>query len=99
MALFVRKNELVISGTFVAADGSNTAPTNAEVVVVYPVGVGTQSATIPMTKNVTTGVWSATWDSSASDAGRVEWMAHCWGGLVAATEGSFELAANSANTA
>ena len=94
---FVRKNALVCSGVFTAADGSAAQPSNAELVVVYPTATGSATATIELT--VTDGVWEGVWDSSAAISGRVDWMVHCWNGLVAATQGSFEVIANAANTA
>ena len=94
---FVRKNALVCSGTFLAADGSGAQPANAELVVAYPTASGPATETIALT--VTNGVWEGVWDSSAAISGRVEWMVHCWNGLVAATQGSFEVIANAANTA
>lgn len=99
MVAFIRKNALLISGTFTAADGSGDVPTNAEVVIVYPTLAGRQTATIEMSLDTTTNIWSASWDSSVAIAGRVDWMAHCWGGVTAAAEGSFDLRANLANTA
>lgn len=94
---FVRKNALVCSGTFAAADGSSAQPANAELVVVYPTATGSATETIELV--VANGVWEGAWDSSAAVSGRVDWMVHCWNGLVAATQGSFEVIANAANTA
>jgi hypothetical protein len=93
---FVRKNALVISGSFIAADGSGTQPANAEVVIVYTSPTGPATQTIAMAQ--TGAIWSASWDSTVAVPCRVDWMAHCWGGLQAASQGSFELIANSANT-
>ena len=94
---FVRKNSLICSGVFSALDGDPIQPTNAELVVVYNNPVGAPATeTIPL--GVIDGVWSAAWDSSNAGPGRVEWMVHCWNGLVAADQGSFELIANRANT-
>lgn len=103
MARFVRKNSLVCSGTFTAVDGSGATPLNAELIIVYPTTVATlttpsTTATATIGLSVTGGVWSGVWDSSVAVAGRVDWMVHCWNGLVAADQGSFELIANRANT-
>ena len=94
---FVRKNSLICSGVFSALDGDPAQPANAELVVVYHAPDGAvASETIPL--GVADGVWSAAWDSSNAGPGRVEWMVHCWNGLVAAAQGSFEMIANRANT-
>jgi hypothetical protein len=43
-------------------------------------------------------IWSGTWDSTPAGPGRVEWVVFSRGnGVVASTEGSFQLEANSAN--
>ena len=95
---FVRKNALVCSGVFTAVDGDLTAqPTNAELVVAYISAAGV-AATQTIELAVTDGVWSGSWDSSVAGPGRVDWMVHCWNGLVAAAQGSFEVIANAANT-
>jgi hypothetical protein len=100
MAAFIRKNELICSGTFVAADGSGAVPVSAELVVTYTgVSGATQTDTIAMGVDPITGIWSAVWDSSNAQGGRVDWMAHCWDGVIAADQGSFELLANAANVA
>lgn len=94
---FVRKNALVCSGVFAAADGSSAQPSDAELVVSY-----TSTTGVPATETIAlsevNGVWSGAWDSSTAGPGRVDWMIHAWNGLVAATQGSFEIIANSANT-
>lgn len=96
MQKFTRKNILVLSGTFTASDNSGATPSNAEAILSFLDGAGTpQSATFPLT--LSGGNWTGEWDSSAAAGGRVDWMAHCWGGLVAAQEGTIELCANAAN--
>lgn len=97
MTVFVRKNLLICSVTFAAADGSTTQPLNAELVVNYTNMAGVQETdTVPMSN--TAGTWTASWDTSFCSGGRVDWMVHCWNGLVAADQGSIEVVANGANT-
>lgn len=94
---FVRKNALVCNGVFTAVEGDLTAqPNNAELVVAYTNTAGAP-ATQTIELSVADGVWSGSWDSSVAGPGRVDWMVHCWNGLVAAAQGSFEVIANSAN--
>ena len=93
---FVRNNELVCSGTFSAADGSGAQPANAELIVAYTSPGGLPSVeTIPLVVN--NGVWAGAWSSSNAGPGRVDWSVRCWNGLVAASQGSFELIANRAS--
>jgi hypothetical protein len=93
---FVRNNELVCSGAFSAADGSGAQPASAELVVVYTDPAGASATeVIPLVE--TNGVWSGAWSSSNAGPGRVDWSVRCWNGLVAASQGSFELIANRAS--
>jgi hypothetical protein len=99
MARFVRKNEIVCTGTFTATDGSGAVPLNAEAVLTYTnVSGATETDQIELAQNTVTGVWSGVWDSSNAQEGVVEWMIHCWNGLQAASQGSFYIVANKANT-
>lgn len=95
---FVRKNIIVCTVTFTAADGTTTQPSAANLVLNYcnPQGAP-QNATLTMSYNSTLGAWQAEWDSSASGNGPVFWMAYGYGLLQAAAEGSFDIAANAAN--
>lgn len=96
MAKFVRKNKIVVSGTFVAADGSGTQPTSAEAVLTYTNLSGTTSTdTVALTN--TAGVWKGSWDSSNAGPGSVEWTIFGYGALVAALDGSFVIKANKSN--
>lgn len=89
-------NEVLFSGTFTAPSGS-AAPANAEVILTYTNRSGaTQVDTVTMTE--ASGVWSGTWDSSSAAAGDVEWVAYCWNGLKASTQGEFQIKRNGANT-
>jgi|WetSurMetagenome_2_1015567.scaffolds.fasta_scaffold289393_1 hypothetical protein len=99
MSIFVRKNVVTISTTFVASDGSTTQPSAANCVLTYKdlSGVG-QQTTIPMSYNTISGAWVATWDTSAAGEGLVHWMVYGYGTLQASTQGSFEICANAANT-
>lgn len=97
---FTRKNTLVVTAKFIAADCSNTQPTTANVTVSYPIGRGKRSTqTIPLAYDNTTNEWLGTWDTSVSSDGIVEWMAYGEGTLVAANQGRFALRANLANLA
>lgn len=97
MTKFTRRNEIVCSGTFTAVDGSTAQPSAAEAVLVYTSMSGAKATVVvPLTVGAA-AVWSGVWDSSNAAPGLVEWMIHCWGGLVAATEGSFYIEANRAN--
>jgi hypothetical protein len=99
MARFTRQNELVCTGVFAPVDGSSAAPSAAEAVLVYVDQSGTQvTAHVAMSVGAD-GVWSGVWDSSAAGEGYVEWTIRCWGGLVAAMDGSFYISANKANLA
>ena len=99
MSAFVRKNLLVATAAFTAADGSNTQPSSATLVVNYNniSGVPTQ-AQVSMTFNSTTDDWIGTWDTSVVKSGNVDWMVFGVGSLQAAAEGSFQINANKANT-
>jgi hypothetical protein len=98
MAEFIRKNKLVISGTFTPKAGQSGTPSAAHVHIVYTNLSGAQtSETLDMTHNAD-GSWSALWDSNNCKSGPVEWVAYCTGGLVASTQGSFNIKANLANT-
>ena len=96
MASFVRKNELIISGKFHVPDSPSAQPDSATVVLTYKKGGTKMTDTINL--SLSNGVWSGTWDSSASDAGRVDWMIYGTGAVVAATQGFFMIEANKANT-
>jgi hypothetical protein len=97
MTTFIRKNTLQISASFTPLPGSTAAPSNAEAVLRY---LNTSGAVAVDQVTMTLGdnaLWTADWDSSNAAPGVVQWMAHCWGGLIAATDGDFTLKANSAN--
>jgi len=97
MNRFVRKNLLTISGTFENASG--TQPTSVTAVLNYcDLSDHSAVATINLTMDPDSHVWSGTWDSSAVKEGRVEWVVYSSGGVVAAAEGAFSIEANRANT-
>ena len=98
MAAFVRKNVLVATATFTAADGSGTQPSSATCVVRFRSQAGPQEVSLPMTFNSSSNTWTANWDSSAAVKGVVEWMIYSAGALQAAAQGQFQLDANQANT-
>lgn len=96
MARFIRGNEIVCSGTFTPVSGS-AQPSAAEAYLVYTDPAGDPAtSTITLTKGAD-DVWSGVWDSNLSGCGTVQWVIRCSGGLQAATQGSFIIAANTAN--
>lgn len=81
-------------------------PTSAMVALYYKGTNGSrQSASIPMTLDSATNVWSAQWDSSnamgaeneGSPDGYVDWMIFGAGAAQAARQGRFSVIANDAN--
>lgn len=98
MAAFIRKNVLVATAVFTAADGSNTQPSSATCIVRYKTAAGPAETSLDMTFNSGTNNWTANWDSSAALRGVVEWMIYGAGALQAAAQGQFQLDANAANT-
>ncbi len=99
MASFVRKNLLLISGTFVVPGQESTdQPQNVVCQLSFLSLNGVPSTdTINMSFDSATNVWSATWDSSAAQAGTVSWVVFGSGGVQAAAQGQFQLQANAAN--
>lgn len=96
MSRFVRKNQLVFSGTFTLATGAVGTPTTANLVLSYTNTIGKLvRATVAMTN--TLGVWSCTWDTSDAADGQVDWMVYGSGALIAAAQGSLDIDANPAN--
>lgn len=91
-----RKNEVVFSGVFVAADGSGTQPTNAEAVVAYKDRSGEErTATVTLTN--TAGTWTGVWDTSDAAPGLADYTVHCWGGVIAAMDGKITIRASRSN--
>lgn len=100
MTSFVRGNKIICSGTFKAADGSATQPSDAELLLRYSdVNGDIAEQVLPMTMNATTKIWSAEWDSRLTSGGPVEWVIRSVTGLQAATQGQFTIKANAANIA
>lgn len=96
MAKFIRGNEVVCSGTFTPVTGT-AQPSSAEAVLVYTDPNGDPaSSTVTLTKDAN-DVWSGVWDSNLSGCGIVQWVIRCSGGVQAATQGMFIIAANTAN--
>jgi hypothetical protein len=103
MSSFVRKNLLVATATFTAADGSETQPASATLVLNFNSMSGVaQTVSVPLGFNAgdddVLGTWTGTWDSSAAQQGNVSWMIYGDGSLQAAAQGQFQIVANSANT-
>lgn len=98
MPEFVRKNLVVCTVTFTAADGTTTQPSSANLVLNYYDQTGAQhQVSVPMTYENLLNMWTAAWDSSASGEGTVFWLAYGIGTLQAAAQGSFQVYANAAN--
>lgn len=98
MAVFVRKNALIFTVAFTAADGSSTQPTTAYAVLKFKNLSGAQTqVSISLTYNTTNNNWTGAWDSSAAQQGNVDWVVYGAGNLEAAAQGQFQITANSAN--
>jgi hypothetical protein len=98
MTVFIRKNLLVATATFVAADGTNTQPSTATLALNYnDISGVTQNVQVPMTFNSVSDDWIGTWDTSNAKYGNVDWMIFGVGSLQAATQGSIQIEANKAN--
>ena len=98
MAVFVRKNALVFTTAFTAADGSATQPSGAWAVLKFKNTSGALTqVVIPLTYSTQNNNWVGAWDSSAAQQGNVDWSVYGDGSLVAAAQGNFQIAANSAN--
>ena len=99
MAAFVRKNALVVTATFAADDGTTTQPSAVFCYINYKnLSGNVQTATITLTYNEVTNVWTGLWDSNVAGRGPVSWVVYGTGPLQAAMEGCFEILANIANT-
>jgi hypothetical protein len=100
MSAFVRKNLLVATAVFTAANGNNALePSSATLVVNYNDISGVNRTTsIAMTFNAASDDWVGTWDTSVAQQGNVEWLIYGVGTLQAAAQGQFQIQANAANT-
>ena len=97
MTKYTRGNELIFKATFGAIDGTDAQPENAELDIAYTDNANAKvRKTHSMTQQVD-GSFVYTWDSRDCKGGDVFWVAHCWNGLIAATQGTFTLEANRAN--
>jgi hypothetical protein len=98
MAVYVRKNSLIFTAVFSAADGTATQPTNVYARLRFKNTSGaTTEVSIPLTYGSTGNNWTGSWDSSAAAQGNVDWVVYGNGSLEAAQQGSFQISANSAN--
>ena len=96
---FVRRNALIITTSFTAADGTLTQPSNVVCLLNYKSLENTpQTAQVTLAYNAATNVWSGVWDSSVAGRGLVSWVVVGTGTLQAADEGVFEIQANVANS-
>lgn len=97
MQKFIRGNDIVCSGKFIPASGT-TQPATAVAKLSYKTLAGTPAtSSVTLTKDAN-NIWSGVWDSTAAGDGYVDWVIQCNGGLHAASQGTFYLQANSANT-
>ena len=95
----VRRNRLTFSATFTPSDGSLASASAAHLTLTYTNRQGATSTDNVELAN-SSGVWSATWDTSNVGSGqRVDWVSWCEGPLQAAAQGSFHVDANKANDA
>lgn len=98
MTTIIRKNLIKASVVFTADDGSTTQPSAASISINYPGPLGNRITFQDiMSYNSITGAWEYEWDTSAVSHGTIEWAAWGYGTLQAATEGTFDIAANKAN--
>ena len=99
MVSFVRKNLLLISGVFDVPGQPDTDQPQSVVCELSFLSLnGTPTtASLNMSFNSETNVWSCLWDSSAARAGSVSWVVFGSGGVQAAAQGQFQLQANAAN--
>lgn len=96
MQTIVRGNDIEFVATFSPPAGSAAQPTSAKIRINYVAGDVRAEREVALSK-MPNGSWVWVWDSRESTGGRVYYWARCEGGLVAAEEGSFMLAANAAN--
>ena len=98
MTVIVRKNAVIFTASFAAADGTTTQPVSAYTELRFKNTSGaTTQVSISLTYDSVSNTWSGVWDSSAAAQGLVEWVVYGSGILEAATQGSFQIAANAAN--
>ena len=83
--------------TFVDFDGAAVAPASCSLTIDYPLNKARVKVTVAM--DLAAGVFTKVWDSSVSDAGKVDWFMEPAGSNVRVKQGSFKLAANRANPA
>lgn len=97
MQSFTRGNLIDIAASF-SSDGSNAAPSVAEVEFGFVANGSPKREILPLTFDVNAATWRGRWDSSECDGGTVDYVVRCRGDLVAATQGVFRLWSNDANT-
>lgn len=93
-----RGNTISLSFSFTDADGNAADVASAECELEYPGRDCRETETLTLTDNED-GTWVATWDSSKSRKGWVDYHAHAIAddGTDLADDGRFKLAANRAN--
>lgn len=98
MSTFTRRALLMFTAKFLPLAGETGTPSAAEVKMSYKDLSGSErQETIPLTLDTDGETWTCDWDTTNAGAGRVDWAARCWGGLQAAVQGHFNVAANTAN--
>lgn len=98
MSTFTRRALLKFNAKFLPIPGEVGSPSAAEVKLAYKDLSGSERQdTVSLTLNADGETWECVWDTTNTGAGRVDWAARCWGGLQAAVQGHFTVAANTAN--
>ncbi len=93
---FIRGATLTFNVAFEAPDGSILSPPSATLHVSFvQLKARVTADPIPMTRNGDT--WTARWDSSVAEAGKVYWHIRAGSDPKSAGEGAFLLTANAAN--
>lgn len=98
MSVFTRKNVLMVTAVFTAADGSATQPSAAYADIAYnDLGGLAHTATISLNYLSSSNEWVGLWDSSAAGNCTPNWVVYGTGPLQAAAQGAFQIIANTAN--
>lgn len=97
MTQYVRGTTLKFAATFTDEAGAAMTPITATLRVAYYVSGTSTTASLAM--NIVGAAASKVWDSGAADAGDIDWYVEATGTSNPATQGTFELIANTANPA
>lgn len=97
MASFVRGSLVTCAVTFTPTSGTSQ-PSDAYIVLAYTNTSNVEvETTLTLTRDATTNIWSASWDSTLANAGQVDWWAYSSGAVQAAAQGSFVVKTNRAS--